>query len=66
MPNISGVSLLKSILLRSKHTKIKLVAYTADAKLAEDEAYKKLGFHDLLVKPINAIDLLKVVGLSAV
>jgi CheY-like chemotaxis protein len=61
MPSFSGLELLQSILAHSKYPQMRLVAYTADARLGHACNFQKLGFHQLLIKPVTAHELLATV-----
>ena len=60
MPGMDGVTTLKHI--RETNIDIPVVALTADAMVGQKEYYLKLGFNDYLSKPIDKIELNKVIN----
>jgi CheY-like chemotaxis protein len=66
MPEMDGFDVAKEIRATEKSARIRLIAYTADV-LASDVAHlKSLGFDDVLLKPINRIELLQALDISDV
>lgn len=62
MPSFTGVDLVAHILKSSKHSEIKLIAYTADASMQDNDQFMQLGFHQVLLKPVSAKALLNAVA----
>lgn len=63
MPDFNGIDLLFAILSQSKYSAIKLIAYTADADLLNKNILLQQGFHEVLLKPLKANDLLVAIGM---
>lgn len=57
MPNMDGVNVALKIRAISKYSKIRLIAYTANAQMADIVYLQSLGFDDVLLKPIKKADL---------
>lgn len=66
MPNMDGIKVAEEIRLQSKNSTLQLIAYTADAQVVSAQRLKSMGFNDVLLKPINSADLLKVLGIQDV
>ena len=61
MPSLTGVDLVSRVQKNTKYSQIKLIAYTADASILDEDRFLRLGFHAALVKPVTARDLLAAV-----
>jgi CheY-like chemotaxis protein len=57
MPNMDGVYIALKIRGMPEHSRIRLIAYTANAQMADIEYLKSVGFDDVLLKPIKKADL---------
>ena len=57
MPNMDGVNVALKIRAVPKYSNIRLIAYTANAQMADVLYLKSVGFDDVLLKPINKADL---------
>lgn len=64
MPSFTGLDLISHILKNSKYAEIKLIAYTADASMHDEGQFLQLGFHQVLIKPVSAKDLLNAIGIA--
>jgi len=64
MPSFTGLDLISHILKNSKYSEIKLIAYTADAAMQDEDQFLQLGFHQVLIKPVSAKDLLSAIGVA--
>lgn len=62
MPNLTGLDLIDRIINNTKYSQIKLIAYTADASILDEDRFLRLGFHAALLKPVKAKDLLAAVA----
>jgi CheY-like chemotaxis protein len=60
LPKISGIDVCKSIRLDANLLGIKVFAYTAHAMKAQTREILASGFDDILIKPINRQDLLRL------
>ncbi len=65
MPGTNGVETAHKIRQEPKFANVKLVAYTADARLGQSAWLESSGFDGVLIKPIKRFDLLDVLHLSA-
>jgi CheY-like chemotaxis protein len=54
---MDGVNVALKIRAISKYSKIRLIAYTANAQMADIVYLQSLGFDDVLLKPIKKADL---------
>jgi len=64
MPKFDGADLVSSILKHPKYSTINLIAYTADDHFSRNDCFKKNGFHQVIVKPVSAFDLLNILNSS--
>lgn len=64
MPSFTGIDLISHILKNSKYAEIKLIAYTADSAMQDEDQFLQLGFHQVLIKPVSAKDLLSAIGVA--
>jgi CheY-like chemotaxis protein len=64
MPGAGGVEVAQQIRAEEKFANVKLVAYTADARMAQADWLASAGFDALLIKPIKRFDLLEVLDLA--
>ena len=60
MPNYSGYSIINDIKKHEQYKNTPVIAFTGKTDLDENEYYK-LGFNDLLQKPINITKLMKMI-----
>jgi len=58
MPVMDGVNVARKIRSVSKYSKIRLIAYTANAQVADVSYLKSVGFDDVLLKPMRSAELL--------
>lgn len=58
MPVMDGVNVAQKIRSVSKYSEIRLIAYTANAQVADISYLKSVGFDDVLLKPIKSAELL--------
>ena len=65
MPGAGGVEVAQKIRAEPKFAQLKLVAYTADARMTQAAWLTAAGFDAVLVKPIKRFDLLDALGLNA-
>ena len=65
MPGAGGVEVAQKIKAEPKFAKLKLVAYTADARVTQADWLACAGFDAVLIKPIKRFDLLDALGLTA-
>ncbi len=63
MPGVSGAELAQRIRADARFADVNLVAYTADARLADSQAWRQMAFDQLLIKPIQRDDLLRALNL---
>lgn len=63
MPEMDGVNVAKKIREISKNSEVRLIAYTADAMLADVAYLKSAGFDDVLLKPLNRAALLNALDI---
>jgi CheY-like chemotaxis protein len=64
MPGSCGVEVAQKIREEPQFANIKLVAYTADARMAQAEGLANTGFGAVLIKPIKRFDLLAALDLT--
>ena len=64
MPRMDGIEVAKKIKANPKLSKIKLIAYTADAKSAGVNECHSSDFDDLLLKPLQRENLLRALALT--
>lgn len=64
MPDINGLEVLEFIKKNPINSSIRLIAYTADILFLNSGYLNSLGFHDVLLKPLNRKDLLAVLGVE--
>lgn len=57
MPNMDGVFIALKIRAMPECSKIRLIAYTANAQMADIVYLQSIGFDDVLLKPIKKADL---------
>ena len=62
LPKVSGVDICRRIRERPEWRHIRLIAYTAHAQAHEVKAFLEAGFDAVLTKPIQAQDILSLVG----
>lgn len=62
MPGMSGIDLLDAIRARSTLRTLPVVAHTAFAVPAQQEAFKRAGFDAIVVKPATRETLVATVG----
>lgn len=65
LPGAGGVEVAQKIRAEPKFAQLKLVAYTADARMTQAAWLTAAGFDAVLVKPIKRFDLLDALGLNA-
>jgi CheY-like chemotaxis protein len=65
MPGAGGVEVAQKIRAEPKFAQLKLVAYTADARMTQAAWLATAGFDSVLVKPIKRFDLLDALDLTA-
>ena len=65
MPVMDGVIVAQQIRSLSKYAEIRLIAYTANAQVADVAYLKSLGFDDVLLKPIKCAELLRALDILA-
>lgn len=65
MPGAGGVEVAQKIRSDSKFAKLKLVAYTADARMTQAAWLASAGFDAVLIKPIKRFDLVNALDLTA-
>ena len=65
MPVMDGVIVAQQIRSLSKYAEIRLIAYTANAQVADVTYLKSLGFDDVLLKPIKCAELLRALDILA-
>lgn len=63
MPVMDGVNVAQQIRSLSKYAEIRLIAYTANAQVADVAYLKSLGFDDVLLKPIKSAELLRALDI---
>ena len=63
MPGAGGVEVAQKIRAEPQFVNVKLVAYTADARMTQAEWLASAGFDALLIKPIKRFDLLEALDL---
>lgn len=64
MPGVSGAEVAQRIRADGRFADVNLVAYTADARLADSQAWRTMAFDQVLIKPIQRDDLLRALNLS--
>jgi CheY-like chemotaxis protein len=64
MPGAGGVEVAQKIREEPLFANVKLVAYTADARMAQAEWLATTGFGAVLIKPIKRFDLLEALDLA--
>lgn len=64
MPGLNGIQVAKMIKEKSISPLVSLIAYTADALMLDVSYAQSQGFDDVLLKPVNRLDLLKVLRLG--
>ena len=64
MPGAGGVEVAQKIRAEPQFVNVKLVAYTADARLTQAEWLASTGFGAVLIKPIKRFDLLEALDLA--
>lgn len=60
MPEMDGLTLLNEI-KKMDNSDVKIIACTGETDLDEQENYKQKGFYNVLLKPIKAEDLIKLI-----
>lgn len=63
MPDFDGIQVARAISDLSQSENMRLIAYTADARVMDDDAVKSAGFDEVLLKPIKSDDLMRVLDL---
>lgn len=63
MPNLDGIAVAQTIRSTSVASDLRLIAYTADAMMAEKTQLLNAGFDDVLLKPLKRESLLTALGL---
>jgi CheY-like chemotaxis protein len=63
MPVMDGVNVVQKIRSVSKYSNIRLIAYTANAQVADVAHLKSVGFDNVLLKPIKSTDLLRALDI---
>lgn len=62
MPHRNGLEICQQIRQQAQYDHVKLIAYTAHAQAHEVKAFLEAGFDAVLTKPIQAQDILSLVG----
>lgn len=63
MPQMDGFRVAKRIKENPHFSNIRLIAYTADVLISELPNLKSIGFDDILLKPLNASELLRALDI---
>lgn len=63
MPGLDGIQVAEMIKEKSIFPSISLIAYTADSSMLDGHYAQSLGFDDVLLKPVDRLNLFKVLGL---
>ncbi len=63
MPKMDGVRVAQKIRSDSRYASVRLIAYTADALVADPSYLRSIGFDDVLIKPLRRDDLLHALGI---
>ncbi len=64
MPGAGGLEVAQKIRELPQFASVKLVAYTADARMTQADWFVTSGFGAVLIKPIKRFDLLEALDLS--
>lgn len=64
MPELDGIQVAKAIRSMPTSSNFRLIAYTADALVANEAELKSVGFDDVLLKPLKSEALLKILGID--
>lgn len=65
MPKMSGVDVVKEIRGVSKYAHMQLIAYTADALVADVVHLRAAGFDNVLLKPLKRAELLQALNMPS-
>jgi CheY-like chemotaxis protein len=63
MPDMDGVNVALKIRAIPKYSEIRLIAYTANAQIADVVYLQSVGFDDVLLKPIKRADLFNALNI---
>jgi CheY-like chemotaxis protein len=63
MPKMNGIDVAKQIKENPQYSKIKLIAYTADAMCIRAGQLESIGFDEILLKPVHRESLFKALNL---
>ena len=64
MPDFNGIQVAKTIGKMFTPHAIRLIAYTADVRAMNDEVIQSAGFDDVLLKPLQREDLLRLLDIA--
>jgi CheY-like chemotaxis protein len=63
MPGLDGIQVAQMIKEKSIFPSVSLIAYTADALMLDGPYAQSLGFDDVVLKPVDRLNLFRALGL---